>query len=70
MLESSEKINQNFVKNFAEIYQNPKKINLYLKKNSEAIEKDIKKSFLDLGLQNNFCIYANGGFGNIFLFCI
>ena len=63
MLESSEKIKQHFVKNFTVIYQNPEKINYYLKKNSEVIEKDIRKSFLDLGLESNFCIYANGGFG-------
>ncbi len=54
---------KDFNKNFPDIYQNPSKINAYLKRNSKIIENNIKKKFINLGLDKYFAMYANGGFG-------
>ena len=56
-------LSKNYLKNFPEIYKNPSKVNNYLKKHSDNIENDIKDKFVELNLDNNFAIYANGGFG-------
>ena len=56
-------LNDDFVKNFPEIYSKPNKVNKYLKKYSDHAEKDIKNKFIELNLDQDFAIYANGGFG-------
>ena len=63
-------IKKEFLKSFPEIYSKPSKVNKYLKKYSNAIEKDLKNKFLNLGLDKNFVIYANGGFGRKEIFPI
>ena len=63
-------INKDFLKKFPEIYSKPSKVNIYLKKHSNEIEKKIIKKFLKLNLDNNFAIYANGGFGRKEIFPI
>ena len=37
-------LNEDFIKNFPEIYSKPNKVNKYLKKYSDHIEKDIKNN--------------------------
>ena len=56
-------INKDFVEHFPEIYLSPNKINKYLKNNSKHIENIILKNFNDFNLEDDFSIYANGGFG-------
>ena len=63
-------IKKEFLKNFPEIYSKPSKVNKYLKKYSNAIEKDLRDKFLQLKLDKNFVIYANGGFGRKEIFPI
>ena len=63
MLERIDNSYQHFIKDFQNIYQNPERVNNFLEENSDNIEKKIKKLFLSLNLDKNFCIYANGGFG-------
>ena len=63
MLERIDNSYQHFIEDFQNIYQNPEKINNFLNKNSDNIEKKIENLFLRLDLDKNFCIYANGGFG-------
>ena len=63
MKEKLELINKDFYKNISGIYLEPTKINKYLRKHSNVIENLIKKKFKELDLQENFVIYANGGFG-------
>ena len=63
MLESIDNSYQHFIKDFQNIYKNPKKVNNFLEENSDNIENKIKKLFLNLNLHKNFSIYANGGFG-------
>ena len=56
-------IQRNYIRKFHEIYSSPSKVNLYLKQNSDGIEKNIRKKFKELNLYEDFAIYANGGFG-------
>ena len=56
-------INKDFVEHFPEIYLSPNKINKYLKNHSKHIENIILKNFNDFNLEDDFSIYANGGFG-------
>ena len=63
MKEKIQSINKEFYKNFQEIYSKPSKTKKYLKKYSNIVEKDIKNKFLELNLNKDFVIYANGGFG-------
>ena len=63
MFERIDNSYQHFIEDFQNIYQNPEKINNFLNENSDNIEKKIENLFLRLGLDKNFCIYANGGFG-------
>ena len=63
MLESIDSSYQHFIKDFQNIYKNPEKVNNFLEENSDNIENKIKKLFLNLNLNKNFSIYANGGFG-------
>ena len=60
---NSSNITENFFNNFPEIFHSPEKINAYLQENSNNIEKVIIDDFVGLGLENDFAIYANGGFG-------
>jgi len=60
---NSSNITENFFNNFPEIFHSPDKINAYLQENSNNIEKVIIDDFVGLGLENDFAIYANGGFG-------
>ena len=70
MKQEVEEINTDFSKNISEIYLDPTKINKYLRKRSNFIEKDIKKRFKELDLMKTFAIYANGGFGRKEMFPI
>ena len=56
-------IQRNYIRKFHEIYSSPSKVNLYLKQNSDEIEKNIRKKYKELNLFEDFAIYANGGFG-------
>ena len=63
-------LNDDFVKNFPEIYSKPTKVNKYLKKYSDHVERNIKNKFIELNLDQDFAIYANGGFGRKEMFPI
>mgnify|MGYP003311050362 FL=1 len=63
-------LNQDFINDFSEIYSKPAKVNKYLKKYSDRIEKNIKSKFIELSLDQDFAIYANGGFGRKEMFPI
>jgi len=63
MKDKVSRINNEFYKNFPEIYLKPSKVNKFLKKYTNEVEKEIKNKFLKLKLDKNFVIYANGGFG-------
>ena len=60
---SKKNINKDFVEHFPEIYLSPNKINKYLKNHSKDVENIILKNFNDFNLEDDFSIYANGGFG-------
>ena len=62
-MKNSSNITESFFNNFPEIFHSPDKINAYLQENSNNIEKVIIDDFVGLGLENDFAIYANGGFG-------
>ena len=70
MRNKAKKINKEFLKAFPEIYLKPSKVNKYLRKYSNEFEKEIKNKFLNLNLNKNFVIYANGGFGRKEIFPI
>ena len=70
MKDKVSRINNEFYKNFPEIYLKPSKINKFLKKYTNEVEKEIKNKFLKLKLDKNFVIYANGGFGRKEIFPI
>ena len=63
MTDISSNISESFLNNFPEIFHSPQKVNDYLQKHSKNIEKIIIEDFINLGLENDFAIYANGGFG-------
>ncbi len=63
-------INTEFYKNFPKIYLKPSMVNKFLKKYTNEVEKEIKNKFLNLELDKNFVIYANGGFGRKEIFPI
>ena len=63
MRNKAKKINKEFLQAFPEIYLKPSKVNKFLRKYSNEFEKEIKNKFLNLNLNKNFVIYANGGFG-------
>ena len=65
-----ERINTEFYKDFPEIYLKPSKVNKFLKKYTNEVEKEIKNKFLNLNLDKSFAIYANGGFGRKEIFPI
>ena len=70
MKDKVSRINNEFNKNFPEIYLKPSKVNKFLKKYTNEVEKEIKNKFLKLKLDKNFVIYANGGFGRKEIFPI
>ena len=70
MRNKAKKINKEFLKAFPEIYLKPSKVNKFLRKYSNEFEKEIKNKFLNLNLNKNFVIYANGGFGRKEIFPI
>jgi [protein-PII] uridylyltransferase len=70
MKDKVSRINNEFYKNFPEIYLKPSKVNKFLKKYANEVEKEIKNKFLKLKLDKNFVIYANGGFGRKEIFPI
>ncbi len=70
MKDKVSRINTEFYKNFPEIYLKPSKVNKFLKKYTNEVEKEIKNKFLNLKLDKNFVIYANGGFGRKEIFPI
>jgi UTP:GlnB (protein PII) uridylyltransferase len=70
MIEKTSKLNNEFNKSFPEVYLKPSKVNKFLRKYSNKVERKIKKRFLDLDLDKNFVIYANGGFGRKEIFPI
>ena len=70
MKDKVSRINNEFYKNFPEIYLKPSKVNKFLKKYTNEVEKEIKNKFLKLKLGKNFVIYANGGFGRKEIFPI
>ena len=63
MTEKESTINKYFWSDFSKIYKKPELIDVHLAKNSDQIEKIIINSFIELGLDQNYSIYANGGFG-------
>ena len=70
MIDKISKLNIEFYKSFPEVYLKPSKVNKFLRKYSNEVEKKIKRKFLDLDLDKNFVIYANGGFGRKEIFPI
>ena len=70
MIEKISKLNNEFNKSFPEVFIKPSKVNKFLRKYSNEVERKIKKRFLDLDLDKNFVIYANGGFGRKEIFPI
>ena len=63
MTKSSSNISEKFLNNFPEIFNSPQKVNSYLIDHSQNVEKIIIEDFINLKLENDFAIYANGGFG-------
>ena len=56
-------INENYWTNFSKVYKNPSLVNDYLKEHSDNVEQVIVLNFKELGLEEDYSIYANGGFG-------
>ena len=56
-------INANYWTNFSKVYKNPSLVNDYLKEHSDNVEQVIVLNFKELGLEEDYSIYANGGFG-------
>ena len=63
MIENKSDLNDEFLKNFPQIYQNPSSTNNYLADNTSRIEEKILTYFKQYELDIDFAIYANGGFG-------
>ena len=63
MTEKESTINKYFWSDFSKIYKKPSLIDDHLIKNSNLIEATLVKNFTELGLNQNYSIYANGGFG-------
>ena len=63
MIKNESDLNDEFLNNFPKIYQTPSLTNDYLMKNTSKIEKKILHYFTQYDLDNDFVIYANGGFG-------
>ncbi|NCV46042.1 MAG: HD domain-containing protein [Proteobacteria bacterium] len=63
MIKNKSDLNDEFLKNFPKIYQNPSSTNSYLAENTSQIEEKILNYFKQYELDTDFAIYANGGFG-------
>jgi [protein-PII] uridylyltransferase len=63
MIKNKSDLNDEFLKNFPKIYQNPSSTNNYLAENTSLIEEKILNYFKQYELDKDFAIYANGGFG-------
>ena len=63
MIKNKSDLNDEFLKNFPKIYQNPSSTNSYLAENTSQIEEKILNYFKQYELDKDFAIYANGGFG-------
>ncbi|NCW38115.1 MAG: [protein-PII] uridylyltransferase, partial [Proteobacteria bacterium] len=63
MIKNKSDLNDEFLKNFPKIYQNPSSTNSYLSENTSQIEEKILNYFKQYELDKDFAIYANGGFG-------
>ena len=63
MIKNESDLNDEFLNNFPNIYQTPSLTNDYLAKNTSKVEKKILNYFTQYDLDNDFAIYANGGFG-------
>ena len=70
MKDKFSRINTEFYKNFPDIYLRPSRVNKFLNKYTNEVEKEIKNKFLNLKLDKDFVIYANGGFGRKEIFPI
>ena len=70
MKDKFSRINAEFYKNFPDIYLRPSRVNKFLNKYTNEVEKEIKNKFLNLKLDKDFVIYANGGFGRKEIFPI
>ena len=56
-------LDQDVSQNSKEIFINPEKINFFLNKRSEILEKKLSSKFKELGLHKNNILLAVGGFG-------
>ena len=63
MIDKKLTINENYWTNFSKVYKNPSLVNDYLKEHSDNVEQVIVLNFKELGLEEDYSIYANGGFG-------
>src|SRR6056300_760552 len=63
MIKNKSDLNDEFLKDFPKIYQNPSSTNSYLAENTSRVEKKILNYFKQYNLNKDFVIYANGGFG-------
>ena len=63
MTEKESTINKYFWSDFSKIYKKPSLIDDHLINNSNLIEATLIENFTELGLNQNYSIYANGGFG-------
>ena len=54
MIDKISKLNNEFYKSFPEVYLKPSKVNKFLRKFSNEVDKKIKIKFLDLDLDKNF----------------
>jgi [protein-PII] uridylyltransferase len=63
MIKNKSDLNDEFLKDFPKIYQNPSSTNSYLAENTSQIEEKILNYFKQYELDTDFAIYANGGFG-------
>ena len=62
MKDKVSRINNEFYKNFPEIYLKPSKVNKFLKKYTNEVEKEIKNKFLKLKLDKKFRYICQRGF--------
>ena len=64
MKKNLDKLDSKFWSWFPQAIDNPKKINDFLQKRSDWLDKEIIQNFKDLNLQNDFGLFAIGGYGN------
>ena len=64
MKKNLDKLDSKFWSWFQRAIDNPEKINDFLQKRSDWLDKEIIQNFKDLNLQNDFGLFAIGGYGN------